>query len=114
MTGRRSTPEQIIAKLRQVEVLTAGGAEGATAAAETQPPVAERQWKLAKLASESEAPLPDALVDDGDARLGEDQLDATEAQAEDMIKPDAMADDLGREAVPGAGGGLTCHCATLA
>ena len=57
-----------------------------------------------ELAAELQAPLPDALVADDDAPLGEDQLDVSEAQAEEVLQPDSVADDLGREAVPRVGG----------
>jgi hypothetical protein len=43
MTGKRSTPEQIIAKLRQVEVLTARGK--AVAEAVRSIGVAEPTWR---------------------------------------------------------------------
>jgi hypothetical protein len=48
-----------------------------------------------------------------DAPLGEDQLDVSEAQAEEVIQPDSVADDLGREAVPRVGGGLGRHLVIL-
>jgi hypothetical protein len=46
---------------------------------------------------------------DGDAPLGEDQLEVSEAQAEEVVQRDDVADDLGREAVAGIGGGLGRH-----
>ena len=41
--------------------------------------------------------MPDALMGHHDAALGQDQLDVTQAQAEDVIQPHGVADDLGRE-----------------
>ena len=46
-----------------------------------------------------QAPLSDRLVGHGDAALGEEVLDLTEAQAETVVEPDRVADDLGRESV---------------
>jgi hypothetical protein len=40
-----------------------------------------------ELAAELQASLPDALMGDGDAPLGEDQLNVSEAQAEDVDAP---------------------------
>jgi hypothetical protein len=53
-------------------------------------------------------------VADGDAPFGEDQLNIPEAQAEDVVEPDGVADDLGWEAVARVGGGLGHHLAILA
>ena len=50
----------------------------------------------------------------GDAPFGEDQLNIPEAQAEDVVEPDGVADDLGWEAVAWEGGGLGRHLAILA
>ena len=49
-----------------------------------------------------------------DAALGQDQLDVTQAQAEDVIQPHGVADDLGRKPVPGIGRGFECHAVSLA
>jgi hypothetical protein len=46
---------------------------------------------------------------DADAPPGQDQLDVAQAQAEDVIQPDSVADDLGREAVSGIGYRLWRH-----
>jgi hypothetical protein len=51
--------------------------------------------------AEDLAPAPDRLVRDGDAALGEEVFDVAEAQGESVVEPDGMADDGGREAVPG-------------
>jgi hypothetical protein len=42
-----------------------------------------------------------------------DSTDVSEAQAEEVIQPDSVADDLGREAVPRVGGGLGRHLVIL-
>ena len=64
---------------------------------------------LAELA----APLPDALVGDADPALRQDQLHLAQAQAEDVVEPDRVADGLGREAMSGVGGGLEPHPASM-
>ena len=67
-----------------------------------------------EVAAELQAPLPDALVGDDHAPLGQDQLDIAQAEAEHVVQPDGVADDLGREAVPGVAGGVWRHPASLA
>jgi hypothetical protein len=42
-------------------------------------------------------------VGHGDAPLGEDQLHIPQAEAEHVIEPHRVADDLSREAVPRVG-----------
>jgi hypothetical protein len=42
-------------------------------------------------------------VRDRDAPLGQDQFHIAQAEAEAMVHPHGMADDLGREAVSGIG-----------
>jgi hypothetical protein len=79
--------------------------------ARPRPPPAELAGEVGP---EPEAPLPDALVGDADAPLGQDQLHVAQAQAEDVVEPYCMADDLGREAVAGVGGGLGRHPASIA
>src|ERR671933_875901 len=49
--------------------------------------------------SELEAPAADALVGDDHAALGQDQLHVAQAQAEDVVQPVGMGDDLGWKAV---------------
>src|SRR3954447_16588484 len=82
------------------------------------PGVARLRPALTELAgevgAELEAPLTYALVADGDASLGQEELYLTQAQAEDVIEPYSVADDLGWEAVSGVGGGLGHHLAILA
>jgi MFS family permease len=53
-------------------------------------------------------------VADHHAPPSEKQLNVSKAQAEEVIKPDGMPDDLSREAVPRVGGGLGRHRAILA
>src|SRR5205809_1075804 len=60
------------------------------------------------------APVPDALVGHDHAALGQDQLDVPQTEAEYMIQPDRVADDLGREAMPRIGGGLWRYPVSLA
>jgi hypothetical protein len=53
-----------------------------------------------KLGAELLAPLPDAsVVRDYHATLSRDQLDLTQAQAENILQPHGVAGDLGREAI---------------
>jgi hypothetical protein len=40
---------------------------------------------------------------------GEDQFNVSEAQAEDVVQPGGMANDLIRKAVAGVGGGIRFH-----
>src|SRR3712207_4400917 len=47
-----------------------------------------------ELGTEPLAPLPDALVADYDAPLSQDQLDVPKAEAEQVVEPDRVADDL--------------------
>jgi hypothetical protein len=51
------------------------------------------------LGSEIPVPLPDGLLRDQDAPLGEEFLDVSEAQGEPMVQPNAVADDFARESV---------------
>src|SRR3954447_26628839 len=82
------------------------------------PGVARLRPALTELAgevgAELEAPLTYALMADDNAPLGKDELHLAQAQTEDVIEPDSVADDLGREAVSGVGGGLGYHLAILA
>jgi hypothetical protein len=43
------------------------------------------------------APAPHRLVGDDDAALSQDQLHIAQAEAEQVVQPDGMADDLGGE-----------------
>jgi hypothetical protein len=82
------------------------------------PSITRLRATLAQLGCESraeaEAPPADALVADHQASLGEKQLNVLRAQAEEVIKPDCMPDDLSREAIPRVSGGIGRHLAILA
>jgi hypothetical protein len=52
-------------------------------------------------------------VRDGNAPLRHDQLHVPQAQAEHVIQPDRVADDLRREAVSRLGGGVCRHTVRL-
>src|SRR3954447_587573 len=60
-----------------------------------RPPPLER---LGVGASEAQAPLADSLVADNDASCCQNQLDFPQAEAEPVIQPDRLVDDLGRKA----------------
>ena len=62
-----------------------------------------------ELGPEPETPLPDTFVSDQNTAFGEDQFDIAQAQAEDVIQPDGVADDLGWEAVSGIGDKVGRH-----
>ena len=49
--------------------------------------------------TEFPTPLPNRLVGDNDPALGRKIFDITEAQAEPMIEPDGVADDLRRKSM---------------
>src|SRR5271165_2231146 len=53
----------------------------------------------AKLAPNYTHQSPNALIGDSHTALGQDQLDITKTQAEHVVEPDRMADEIGREAV---------------
>ena len=48
--------------------------------------------------SKAQAPGADALVAHDDAALGQDRLDVAQAQAEAMVEPHGVGDDLGGKA----------------
>jgi len=54
---------------------------------------------LGKLGAEFPAPVSDAVVGDHNAALGQGLLDITQAEAEPVMQPHGMADDIGREAM---------------
>jgi hypothetical protein len=54
-----------------------------------------------EISPEAETPAADALVADDNTPLGQDQLDVAQAQAEQVVEPDGVLDDLDWEAVPG-------------
>jgi hypothetical protein len=64
--------------------------------------------------TELEAPSPDTLVGDDYAALGEDQLDIPKAEAEHVVEPDRVADQLGWKAVAIVRVGRLLHSIILA
>jgi hypothetical protein len=64
--------------------------------------------------AELQAPPPNALVGHDHAAFGQDQLDIPKAQAEDMIEPDRVADQLGRKAMTIVRVGRLPHATILA
>ena len=58
-------------------------------------------------------PLPDRLIGHDDSALGEKILDIPEAQAEAMVSPDRIADDLGRETIAGVTRAIALHGTSL-
>ena len=59
------------------------------------------------------APLADSLVGDQDSPLGQKIFDITEAQAETVIEPDGVADDLRWESVSVVAGCIVIHPPSL-
>jgi hypothetical protein len=59
-----------------------------------------------ELRTELPTPAPDTLMRDGDAPLRQDQFHIPQAQAEHVIQPHSVADDLRREAVSRISGGV--------
>ena len=54
-------------------------------------------------------PLPDGFIGYDDAALGEKIFDIPETQAESMISPHRIADDLVRETIAGVTNAVTLH-----
>ena len=52
---------------------------------------------IRKARAELEAPSANALIGDNHTAFGKDQLDVTKTQDKYVVKPDRMADQLGRE-----------------
>ena len=67
-----------------------------------------------EVGTELKAPMPNAFMGHHDATFRQDQLDITQAEAEDVIQPDRVADDLGRKPVSWIRGGFRCHSVSLA
>ena len=61
----------------------------------------------------AETPLPNRLIRDGDAALSEEVLDVAEAQAESVIQPHRVTDDLGRESIAAIVGRPVAHPSSL-
>jgi hypothetical protein len=58
-----------------------------------------------KIGTELAAPVSNALAGDDHAALGQDQLDVSQAEAEHVVQPNGVVDDLGREPMPRVRGG---------
>jgi len=67
-----------------------------------------------EVGTELSAPKSDALMRDHHATLGQDQLDVTQTEAEDVIPLHRVTDDLGRQPMPRVGGRLWRHSVNLA
>ena len=50
--------------------------------------------------SERSTPVPNRLIGHGDTPFGEEIFDIPETQAETVVEPDGVTDDLGRESIP--------------
>jgi hypothetical protein len=69
-----------------------------------QMPLVSGSWPAAaqmagKALAELGAPAAHTLVRHDDAPLGQQKLDIAQAEAEYVVQPDSLADDLGREAM---------------
>ena len=67
-----------------------------------------------EVGTELEAPMPNAFMGHYDATFRQDQLDIAQAEAEDVIQSDRVADDLRRKPMPGIRGVLRIHAGSLA
>ena len=63
--------------------------------------------------SERQSPLPNRIIRDSNAALGEKIFDISETQAEPVVEPDGVADDVSGKSVPAIAGRLACHRSTL-
>jgi hypothetical protein len=54
---------------------------------------------LAKLWPNFLAPAPNGLIGDNNTPLSQQELDISKAEAEHVVQPDGMADDLGGKAM---------------
>jgi len=64
---------------------------------------------IGELLAEFARPLPHGFVADDDAAGGEQLLHHAETEQEAEIQPHGMADDLGREPIPGVAGTSECR-----
>ena len=55
------------------------------------------------LKTEGQAPVPTRLVGHGNAALGEEVLDVPKTEAEPVLQPHCVTDDLGRKLVSSVG-----------
>jgi hypothetical protein len=63
--------------------------------------------------AELPTPLPDGLVGDDDSSFRQELLNVSEAQAESMVQPDAVTDDLRREPVSVVAASIGLHQPSL-
>ena len=63
--------------------------------------------------AELATPLPDGLVGDDDPAFGEEIFDVSEAEAEAVVQPDCVADDLGWESVSAVARRIGFHRVSL-
>ena len=68
---------------------------------------------IGKTLAEFPAPAPHCLVGDGNAPLGQKQLNIPQAKAEHVIQPHSVADNLGRKTMAIVWVGWRLHVASL-
>ena len=73
-----------------------------------------RRRRSAKVAPNFMHQRRTVFVGDDDAALGQDQLHIAQAEAEHVVQPDGMADDLGWEPMTIVGVGWRLHAVSLA
>ena len=98
-------PQILLATLDRDEPLVERSGVSHPTAAAPPPPRVDRTEPL--------APLPNRLVGDRHASLREEIFDIAEAEAEPMVEPDRVADDVGRESISVIAGRLAPHRLTL-
>jgi hypothetical protein len=81
-------------------------------------PLVPRSWPAAAQAvgetgGEHLAPTAHGLIGDDDTALRQDQLNITRAEAEYVIQPDSVADDLGGKPMAMVRVGWQVHAASL-
>jgi hypothetical protein len=65
------------------------------------PRVPRQRSSSGKVGTELPAPVSDAFMHGHDTAFSQDQLDVAQTEAEDVIQPHGVTDDLSREAMPG-------------
>ena len=76
-------------------------------------PAAAAAYAISEIRAEFLAPPPHRLIGDDNASFTQDQLNIAQAEAEHMVQPHGMADDLGREPMTIVGVGRSLHAASL-
>ena len=64
---------------------------------------------LGVLEPEGQAPLPDRFVRDGNPALREEILDVPKTEAESVVQPHGVGDDLGWKTVSAVAGRMLAH-----